>query len=193
MADVADDVSRTVSVTCRIGRPYLPPTLSAINHQSCVTSVRPAMRASAVMPARTETLRSHQIAYGIHSTAPKITNNIELPLSDPAVVATSANTAAHRHGSPRRLLRAAMISHGSALNGSNSADCPVMWPSTNGDSPYARPPTTAARRSPHNVRKRKYAPAAARNMIVPIQNRCATQSGMPSRSVTQEYGPIGQR
>jgi hypothetical protein len=143
------------------------------------------IRRIAATPLRRDADRSHHTAYGIHSSAPKSTKEIELPFSEPAVVVTSANTAGQRHASPRSELRAARINQGSALNGSSSADCPVMWPTTNGERLYTSAPTVAAARSCHRTRNSTYAPAAAAKRIDPNQHRCATHAGTPRTSVSQ--------
>ena len=48
------------------------------------------------------------------------------------------------------------------------------------------------RRVPSIVNSHR-APSAAASEMVPSQSRCATQSGTPSRSMSQKYGPIGNR
>ena len=43
------------------------------------------------------------------------------------------------------------------------------------------------------MRNSHRAPSTAASEIVPSQSRCAIQSGTPTWSMNQKYGPIGNR
>ena len=84
-------------------------------------------------------------------------------------------------------------SHGSPAHASRITEIRAVNASWYGVSMYTSAPASApARRVPSIVNNHR-APSAAASEMVPSQSRCATQSGTPTWSMSQKYGPIGNR
>ena len=121
------------------------------------------------------------------------TNTSDDALTDPMVRSTNANSAGSRHPRFRTARIVSPTSHGSPAHASRITEIRAVNASWYGVSMYTSAPASApARRVPSIVNNHR-APSAAASEMVPSQSRCATQSGTPTWSMSQKYGPIGNR
>ena len=189
---LVSDTARKVSENASTSAPWRPCTTNMTIHHSDTSTLNTPIF-SAVMAARRQVMVRAHAAWTSQSTGAGATSARAVAFTAPTVSTTSAASAASRH---RVRVVARMVRptiQPTPAHGSSITDVRDTYGSTYGDTAYTTPATVAGIAARPRWRAAHRTPSPPRNSSVPSHSRCATQSGTPSRSNTQNHGPDGHR